>query len=55
MMPEAVEDGFWMVLLVVAFAFLWFRTPNKRRGEHAERTMKVRKIREFSKHRTKAA
>ena len=25
-MPGAVEDGFWMVLLIVAFAFLWFRT-----------------------------
>jgi hypothetical protein len=34
LMPEVVEDGFWMVLLIVAFAFLWFRTPNKRRENY---------------------
>ena len=36
-MPEVIEDGFLMVLLIVAFSFLWFRTPNRRRVKHAER------------------
>jgi uncharacterized membrane protein len=55
LMPEVIENGFWMVLLVAAFAFLWFHTPNKRR-ENAERTMKARATAiEFSKHRKKAA
>jgi hypothetical protein len=55
LMPEVVEDGSWMVLLIVAFAFLWFHTPNKRREKHAERTMKARTISAFGKHRQRAA
>ena len=54
-MPGAVEDGFWMVLLIAAFAFLYFRTPNKRRVKHAEKTMNVQAIDEFSKRSKKAA
>jgi len=55
LIPEAVEDGFWMILLIVAFAFLWFRAPNRHRVKPAETTMKIRTINEFSKHRKGAA
>jgi hypothetical protein len=54
-MPGAVEDGFWMVLLIVAFAFLWFQQRSKRRATGAHRTMSVQAIDEFSKRSNEAA
>jgi len=29
-MPGADEDGFLIILLIVAFTFLWIRQPGKR-------------------------